>query len=460
MKWGGGMGCLAVALLLAANATGGGPVLVGDDNALRLPVAAPPPRPGIGPAAPWANVQAPWALPEDPAAGPVAPPGGPWAKLPGPGVLPEQGGAAACPPPLPDSAPDRWLRIEAEALLWWVKGDPVPPLLTTSPQGSLGVLGRPGTQVLFGGKDEADGERPGARFTAAVWLDECDTGVEATFFFLTRRSADYRAGSTGDPLLARPIVNLATGGEDAQLVAVAPNPAVPNLLPTSGQFAASYESSLWGLELNGVRNLSAGYGQRLDALGGVRFLTLGERLDVAESLVISPAAVEGPLTRIQVRDDFHTGNEFYGPQAGLRAVWLCQRWSFLVEGKLSLGLVHETADVQGNTATAGSGSGPAVFSGGLLAQPSNLGNYTRDRFAVLPEVGVKVGYRLAPWLRATVGYDFLYLSSAVRQGEQINRLVDARQLPPAPPAPSVPTFPFRSTDFWAQGLDFGLEFSF
>jgi hypothetical protein len=364
------------------------------------------------------------------------------------------------PPLVPDCAPERCLWFDAEFLLWWVKGDPLPPLLTTSPQGSLGILGRPGTQVLFGGKDEDDGVRPGARFTLGAWLDECDTGVEATFLFLGRRAADFRAGSTGDPLLARPVFNLATGAEDSQLVAVAANPSLANLLPTSGVFAASYESSLWGLELNGLRNLSAGTGHRVDALGGVRFLTLDERLDVAEALLISPGAVEGPGTLLQIHDGFRTGNQFYGPQAGLRALWSCDRWSLLVQGKLSMGVVHQTADVEGTTVTTAAGGGTSVFSGGLLAQPSNLGHYARDNFAVLPEAGLTVGCRLTPWLRATFGYNFLYLSSAVRQGEQINRVVDVRQLPPAPPAPAQPTFPFRATDFWAQGLDFGLEFSF
>src|SRR5262249_49996860 len=84
-----------------------------------------------------------------------------------------------------------------------------------------------------------------------------------------------------------------------------------------------------------------------------------------------------------------------------------------------------------------------------------------DRFAVLPEVGLKAGYRLAPWLRATVGYNFLYLSSAVRQGEQVSRVVDVRQLPPAAaPIPFLPPFPFRPSDFCAQGFALGLAVSF
>jgi len=44
--------------------------------------------------------------------------------------------------------------IGAEYLLWSAKGDKLPPLVTTSPAGTLqpqaGVLGTPGASVLFG----------------------------------------------------------------------------------------------------------------------------------------------------------------------------------------------------------------------------------------------------------------------------------------------------------------------
>src|SRR5262249_34378980 len=162
-------------------------------------------------------------------------------------------------------------------------------------------------------------------------------------------------------------------------------------------------------ELNSPFNLSAGDAHRLDVLGGVRFLNLNERLDVGDAVTISRSAVEGPGSRLLSRDDFRTANQFYGPQAGLRGVWGSDQWLLAVQGKLALGLVHQAADVEGNTVTAGTGTKASSFSGGLLAQPADLGHYARDRFAVLPEAEVKVGYRLTPWLWATVGYDFLYL---------------------------------------------------
>src|SRR2546430_13181096 len=46
------------------------------------------------------------------------------------------------------------LWASAEYLLWRIKDAPAPvPLVTTSPPSSFGVLGNPGTAVLFGGSE-------------------------------------------------------------------------------------------------------------------------------------------------------------------------------------------------------------------------------------------------------------------------------------------------------------------
>ena len=72
-----------------------------------------------------------------------------------------------------ESVHDRFW-VHSEFLAWWSKGFATPPLLTTSPAGTdasqAGVLGTPGTSVLFGGKDLSGGFRPGERITFGAWL--------------------------------------------------------------------------------------------------------------------------------------------------------------------------------------------------------------------------------------------------------------------------------------------------
>ena len=46
-----------------------------------------------------------------------------------------------------------------------------------------------------------------------------------------------------------------------------------------------------------------------------------------------------------------------------------------------------------------------------------------------------------------------------RAGEQIDFVVNSNQVaPPIPGGPARPAFNFNGSDFWAQGLNFGLEF--
>jgi hypothetical protein len=111
-----------------------------------------------------------------------------------------------------------------------------------------------------------------------------------------------------------------------------------------------------------------------------------------------------------------------------------------------------------------------VDRGGLLALATNIGRFTRDRFSAVPEVGVNVGYRITDHLRAFVGYNFLYWGNVVRPADQIDRVLDASLIPnflnPQTGLPYTPTgalrpaVPFKETDYWAQGVTFGLEFRY
>ena len=137
--------------------------------------------------------------------------------------------------------------------------------------------------------------------------------------------------------------------------------------------------------------------------------------------------------------------------------------------KVALGDVNEQVRVNGVTLTnlvAGPGTPLLTYPGGLFAQPSNIGTHSRDRFAVLPQADVNVGYQVFSCARVSVGYSFLYLSNVARPGNEINRALNVTRIPfnndPAgsalvPAGPAQPAFNARDSSFWAQGLTFGLE---
>src|SRR5947209_6202368 len=62
---------------------------------------------------------------------------------------PPETASAESPAELDES---RWY-VQGDYLVWWLRRDRVPPLLTTSPAASLGIIGQPGTAVVYPGDD-------------------------------------------------------------------------------------------------------------------------------------------------------------------------------------------------------------------------------------------------------------------------------------------------------------------
>jgi hypothetical protein len=222
----------------------------------------------------------------------------------------------------------------------------------------------------------------------------------------------------------------------------------------AGTFNSSLRSSLWGAEGNLRSNLCCGCNWFVDGIIGFRALGLNEDLIVSENLIVVRGANAG--NTFQVTDLFSTRNNFYGGQLGLVSEWRRGRWSLDLKTKVALGSTHQVAEINGSTVINGT-----PFTGGLLALPSNIGRFSRDFFTWAPEVGLNLGYQFTPHLRGYVGYNFLYWSDVLRPGNQIDRVVNVNQLPPAiPGGPARPAFTFNGSDFWAQGVNFGLEFRY
>jgi hypothetical protein len=348
--------------------------------------------------------------------------------------------------------------LSADYLLWAIRGGRLPPLVTTSPPSSLGILGHPGTSVLIGDRDANRGAISGGHFVGGVWLDDDHIcGFEGSYFFLAERSANFDAASSGapdSPTLARPFINVFTNQEDAELL------ALPGQQAASVRVSAT--TSFQGAEANGVVGLISGDGYRLEMLIGFRFLALDDKLGIGQQITFLPNAPVNAASVINQVDEFDVGNRYYAGQIGLRGESCYHGFLLGVEGKLALGGNQQIVDIAGASRFAPPGGSPLVSSGGLLALPTNIGRFTRGQFAVVPEVGVQLGYQIGRHLRLFAGYTFLYWSDVVRAGNQIDRGLNATQVPVVQPAgplvgPARPAFSFHETDFWAQGGNFGLE---
>jgi hypothetical protein len=347
--------------------------------------------------------------------------------------------------------------MSGEYLLWWIKSSQVPPLITTGPVASGGVIGAPGTIVLFGG--DIDNEpRSGGRFRVGYWFDDDHCwGIESRTFFLANRSVNFGAGSDQFPFLARPFFEVNTGMESAEIT------AAPGL--ATGIVSVNSFSRMWGTEANLRRNIWEGCCLRWDLLAGFRYLSLREGISINEMIQAAPTAPMFAGDTIQVLDQFNTRNQFYGGQLGSLMEFRRNRLTLDFDFRLGLGNTHQVVDIRGNQLITTPTGSTSLFEGGLLALPSNIGSFSRDHFAVVPEVGLTLGLQVTPRIKLLLGYTFLYWSNVVRPGNQIDRVIDISQVPNTglivPSAGLTrPAVLFKSTDFWAQGLSFGMEFKF
>jgi hypothetical protein len=343
----------------------------------------------------------------------------------------------------------------AEYLMFWQKGDSVPPLVTASPGGTplatAGVLGQPTTTVLY--DSVPDPMRSGGRFDLGMWFQRCpNLGIEANFLFLGRETDSTTFSSNGDPVLSRPFYNVVTNMPAAQQVANQDPAGV------TGSVTVQHYSQFWGVEGDFRYKWCCGPSYYIDLLFGYRHLDLSEGIDINENLTTNTGS-----TNILLNDSFHTRNEFNGAQFGIDAEWrFANRWSLGTTFKFAMGTTHEIVNIDGSTSVP---SLPPPFNatqpGGLLSSPTNIGRYTQDHFAVAPEVALKINYYITENLSVYAGYNFIYLSNVVRPGEQIDTNVNPTFLPfGSNTGTRQPTVLFRTSDYWAQGLTFGLAYRY
>ena len=360
------------------------------------------------------------------------------------------------------SGPNRF-QLNAEFLLWWVTPFNVPALVTTSSPASAGILGQPGTRVLFGNTNVGNVVSPGGRFGGVYWFGCRQVwGLDGDVFFLQPGGETTVFRSTRDPVLARPFLNVNQGIPFSEFV------TAPGL--ATGSVAISTETSMWGGQVNLRRYIGSTQCARLDAFGGFRYLGLFDDLRINETF----ARVPGSPTNIgvadalsgTVTDRFRTENEFFGPQLGLAGELRRGRWFAEGRASVAMGTVYQEVEIAGAQRVQFADGGQRQFLGGLLALPgANIGTFRQEKFGVIPEVTLRLGYHLTDHWRFAVGYNFLYLNSVLRPGDQIDPGLDVTRIPNFPlpgtiqPTVGRPAVPLKDTSVAAQGVSFTLTYT-
>jgi hypothetical protein len=349
--------------------------------------------------------------------------------------------------------------VNVEYLLWWFRRSLAPPLVEGAAPIQLGQQGfnALATTTFFPKNSEFRwGPLSGVRLSGGMWFNDT-VGVDSSGFYLPKKHDGIVLSSAGDPVLGRPILNL--GNNTPTLVIL----AAPNR--SFGGVAADSTTQLWGadgnLRIQAVSLLS----DRFDLLFGFRYLELKDNLSIQDTSV---QLADG--TSVSSLDSFQTRNRFYGGQVGGHAHFCCEQATLDVIFKMAMGDMRQESQIDGVTSAALPGLPPVILPGGLLALPTNIGENHKDKFVFVPELTVNLGYRVTRSLTATVGYNLLYVTSVLRAGNDVDLGVNPTLVPffngaGAVPMTNVPqqfrpAFLNRASEFFAQGLNFGLTYRF
>lgn len=329
------------------------------------------------------------------------------------------------------------------------------PVLTAGPIGSLGRPGvDQGVTVLFGDRNVDFGPQASLRLSMGAW-DECRRwGIEAVAM-LTEQKAEvdqFNGPVNGRTVLARPFLNALFDPPIADSIVVA-SP------PDFGGSAGVYTNSRFGsVELNLMRNWAYYDKFKLKTLVGFRWGVLNEQLRIDTNTVVP---LPDPST-FDITDSFSTRNNFYGGQIGFNAEFRHNRWFTDVTAKLAGGLMHEKLNAAGATSRTVGGVFTRVPFGAYVLEP-NSGEFTEKEFAFMPEGSIKFGYQWTQRVSTFIGYDALYINRVIRPGEQVNPNLNPTLLPISaafnpqfPFGPAQPAARFDTSDYWLQGVQFGV----
>ena len=348
-----------------------------------------------------------------------------------------------------------WAR--AEYLLWWTKGMDTPALATTSPDGTdiadAGVLGLPGTSILFGDGGLNNSTQSGGRVFLGGWLDECHTeGIEFNYLTLGKQTDRFSGTSDEFPILARPYFNVETDLQASLLV------GYPDEFSGNMNIVATTSFQTAEVLFRYVARQSCRC--RTDLFVGYRYGDLRDHLRINNFETALSGEIAG--TTFDMFDEFNTRNTFNGVDFGITQQWSMRcNWSLEASARVALGTTVNRVGINGETVITPDDEDSETFTGGLLAQGTNIGSYSQSKFGSMGEFGLTARKELVCGLTALVGYRFLYWANVARAGKQIDTRINPSQFSGGTlDGDPLPAFAFKTETFWAQGLHFGLEYAF
>jgi hypothetical protein len=353
-----------------------------------------------------------------------------------------------------DSRSEWWINMDA--LVWFGQKRSTPPLITTASQGVLPVSGNPQVTNLFGGGDGLkSGVLPGFRLSGGKYIDSCQKiAIGGQVFGIFQSSQTKTAASDGSTSIGIPFYNDTLNVEDAYLVAF--NDGNPQF---EGSVTGRADLNMLGAEASGYFLLGRSGNHRIDLVSGYTYNNLRDSVSLVSTSVdraVGNGIPDGTIT--STNDLFANKNEFHGAHLGMLSSVVHQRITLSTLAKVSFGNMHQTASVRGSSEQSFNNVGN-TYAGGILTQQSNITEFSRNAFAFIPQMNLKLGYALSECLQFNVGYSFMYWSNVGMAGNQIDHTVNITQALGGAVA-NRPAFNFQESGYWMQGVDIGLTMTY
>jgi hypothetical protein len=374
------------------------------------------------------------------------------------------------------------------------------PLVTTSSPNQNGLLGAPTTIQLLGAQNIRYSIVNGFQLDGGFWGDcdrRCGFDMSLLYTMRTAFNRDFTSvvpglNSVGIPLLARPFVDTTTGLSSLVI-------ASPSIGP--GNISVASHTQVWGIDPSGILNVyrscpGTKCWMEMDVQLGYKFYELREDISIVSTanlnaIDVTPIFRPGPFgvpvqvgtrvtpvtvplggvtastpSTVSIGDRFAVSNQFNGGYAGVKGEVRYGMVSVFLGGKIGVGNMHEVMDITGATSFVNTGNGTTGSSfGGLYANPTNIGHFSHDEFAIIPEANVNVAMNLTKHFSIYVGYNFLYMNKVARPGDQLNPIIDASTVPFSPTFGSFGATPgasrlFVQNHFYLHGINFGFDFRY
>lgn len=136
-----------------------------------------------------------------------------------------------------------------------------------------------------------------------------------------------------------------------------------------------------------------------------------------------------------------------------------------ISSNTSQTVVTETANQNGSSEKSTSTTNSA---GGLLFSPTDVGQYSRNQFGLLPEINAKLGFKATERIKLTVGYDFLLLANVLRAPNQTQLIPYSNNLnytannqtQSANQTLQIPAFQYNTSNLIINGVTAGMQLDF